>query len=143
MEIEEKLFLKCERMLLRWFLLSQLQKLFYELFEDVVKYINSDSVSLEMEYYVMDSKIIQCIIRSILGSEEYTLEGIARYTRVPFDVIFDAACGNNRHLSITSWLRIVDLYLQTNPEISEKLLDRLQNTNAKKEIISSVLRNEA
>lgn len=91
----------------------------------------------------MDSKIIQLLIKSIVETEEYTLEGIAHYTHIPFDVIYDAACGIKNQFSITPWARVVGLYLKVNPDITQilakKLLEILnQNTGG-----CSSLLNEA
>lgn len=141
-EHSSKIFVKNEQQLLKTFLLSRLHKFLYGLFQDVIKHDFGVSTNLEMECYMIDSKIIQCIIRNIIQSEEYTLEGIAYHTRIPFDVIFDAACGKNSHLSITSWFKIVDLYLQINPDLSGKLFDNLKRIQDKHELILSILRNE-
>ena len=86
----------------------------------------------------MDSKVIQLIIQGILETGDYSLEGIAYYTRIPFDVIYDAACGINYQFSITSWARIVNLYLQLKPEIVEMAASKLLEIKEKnhKEFLS-------
>ena len=89
---------KNKRKMLRAFLLGHLHKLFIELFLDQLQGNQNNST---MEYYEMDSKIIQVLIQGIIETGEYTLEGIALYTRIPFDVIYDAACGINNQFSIT------------------------------------------
>ncbi|OGT42364.1 MAG: hypothetical protein A3F13_07215 [Gammaproteobacteria bacterium RIFCSPHIGHO2_12_FULL_40_19] len=73
----------------------------------------------------MDSKVIQNIIHEILETGEYTLEGMAHHTRIPFDVIYDAACGVMAEFSITPWSRVVAIYLQVKPEISNQLMEWL------------------
>lgn len=120
-----KLFEKNERKLLKAFLLCHCHKLLCELFHNVIQQSVNHDATVAMESYLMDSKIIQFLIRDILETGEYTLEGIAHYTKIPFDVILDAACGNNYQLSVTPWARIVDLYIQVKPEISEMLFDKL------------------
>lgn len=113
---------KNERKILKAFLLGHLHQLFYEMFRDKT-HINQNNSSVEC--YAMDSQIIQFLIQSIVETGEYTLEGIAYYTRIPFDVIYDAACGISNQFSITPWARVMDLYLQVKPEISEILVDKL------------------
>jgi hypothetical protein len=98
------------------------QKLFRELFANKMNSYHNHS---SMEFYNMDSKIIQFLIQGIIESEEYTLEGIALHTRIPFDVIYEAACGINNQISITPWLKLVDLYIQVNPAISHALIEKL------------------
>jgi len=73
---------------------------------------------------------------------EYTLEGIAHYTRIPFDVIFDAACGNNNQLSITPWARIIDLYIQVKPDVTQLLLNKLIEIKDKNHLAISLLLHE-
>jgi hypothetical protein len=110
------------RKVLKALLLGQLHHLFSEIFQDKIQFYQNNS---SMECYTMDRKIIQLLISGIVESGEYTLEGIAYQTRLPFDIIFDAACGNSNQMSITPWARIVDLYIQVNPEISSVLFERL------------------
>lgn len=113
---------KNEREILKAFLLGQLHQLFCELFQKKMLHNDNDS---SMECYTMDSKIIQFLIQGIVETGEYTLEGIAFYTHIPFDVIYDAACGIKNQFSITPWARIVDLYLQVKPDITKILIDKL------------------
>lgn len=113
---------KNERKFLKAFLLNRLHQLFLELFRSSAQ---CDQNNLVMECYAMDSKIIQLLILGIVETGEYTLEGVALYTHIPFDVIYDAACGINNQLSITPWSRIVDLYIQVKPDIAQILIDRL------------------
>jgi hypothetical protein len=91
----------------------------------------------------MDSKIIQTLIQGIVETGEYTLEGIAHVTRIPFDVIFDAACGNNNQFSITPWARIVDLYMQVKPEVTQLLFNKLLEIKDKNHFALSLLLNES
>lgn len=116
---------KVERQLLKVFIFSQMRKLLHEFYLASVQYELDRDIDSTMECYIMDRKIIQLIIREIVATGEYTLEGIAFHTRIPFDVVLDAACGNNSHLSITIWSRIVELYVQVKPEISRMMIDKL------------------
>jgi hypothetical protein len=111
-----------ERKVLKIILLTKLYKVFNEWFLENIKSNHNNNT---VEWYVMDNKIIQFLIHSIAETGEYTLEGIACYTHLPFDVIFDAACGNNRQFSIAPWARIFSLYLQVKPDIAKMLFDKL------------------
>lgn len=79
----------------------------------------------KQENYSMDNKLIQFIINEILVTGEYSLEGIARYTRIPFDVIYDAASGINPKISVTSWIQIINLYLQVKPQLAALFTEKL------------------
>ena len=129
------------RKVLKIILLTRLQQLFNELFQPKIEDCALNT-SLARESYTMDSKIIQLVISGIVESGEYTLEGIANQTRIPFDIIYDAACGNTHHLSITPWAKIVDLYLQVNPAISGVLFERLFEIKDQNRAGISTLLNE-
>ena len=73
----------------------------------------------------MDSKIMELLIQGILETGEYTLNGIAYQTCIPFDVIFEAACGNSNQLTITPWARVVDLYTQVKPDTANVIINKL------------------
>ena|SRR3990167_2996846 len=130
---------KNERKILKVFLLRQLHQLFCKLFQNkMLCYQNNSS----MECYAMDSKIMQFLIQDIVETGEYTLEGIALYTRIPFDVIYDAACGINNQFSITPWVRVIDLYMQVKPDITKILIDKLLEMKEKNLSSLSALLNE-
>jgi len=129
---------KNERKILKAFLLGQLHQLFCKLFQN--KMLRNDNDS-PMECYAMDSKIIQFLIQGIVETGEYTLEGIALYTYIPFDIIYDAACGINNQFSITPWVRVVDLYMHVKPDITKILIDKFLEMKEKNLIsISSLLK---
>lgn len=130
---------KNERKILKAFLLERFHQLFCELF---YKTIQPDQNNSSMECYTMDSKIIQLLIHGIVETGEYTLEGIAYYTQIPFDVIYDAACGINNQFSITPWMRIIALYIQVKPDIAQMLFDKLLEMKDKNRSALSLLLTE-
>lgn len=111
-----------ERKILKAVLLGCLHQLFLEIFQQEI-YLNKNQPALEC--YEMDKKIIQIIIKAILNTEEYTPEGIAYHTRIPLDVINEAASGINNQLSITPWVRVIALFMQSNPDIGKLLIEKL------------------
>lgn len=117
-----KLSAKYERKILKVILVGRLHQLFCELFVSEVSY---KKINDSMECYAMDSKIIQLLLQGIVETGEYTLEGIAYHTHIPFDVIYDAACGISDQFSITPWARVADLYMQVKPEVANVLIERL------------------
>ncbi|GEM_PF-1061316 len=134
-----KFSVKNERKILKAFFLARTHQLFCELFQNKMQ---CNLNNLSMECYAMDSKIIQLLIQGIVESEEYTLEGIALYTHIPFDVIYDAACGIKNQFSITPWAKVVDLYMQVNPDVAQVLIDQLLEIKAKNQAAFSALLTE-
>lgn len=127
---------KNERKILKAFLLRYLHELFLEQFQNKMQCLQNN---YSVECYTVDSKIIQLLIQDIIQTGEYTLEGIAFHTRIPFDIIYDAACGISDHFSITPWVRIVELYMQVKPDITKALTARLIETNNKNAMEFSTL----
>lgn len=130
---------KDKRKILKAFLLGRLHQLFCELFQSKMQCNQNNFL---MECYAMDGKIIQFLIQGIVETGEYTLEGIAFYTRIPFDVIYEAACGISNQFSITPWARVVNLYIQVNPDIEQTLIDQLIEVRNKKLAALSLLLTE-
>ena len=135
-----KSFMKNERKLLKVFLLGRLYQIFCELFQNKIQ---DSQYFFPTECYKMDSKVIQVLIQCIISTGEYTLEGIAHYTHIPFDVIYEAACGINKQFSIIPWSKITDLYLQVNPHIEQVLIDKLLEIKNKSCSAFSLLLKEA
>lgn len=113
--------------IVRIYLLCQFRNILNDFFNILINQQFYKNINSSMECYQMDGKIIQIIIKEIIETEEYTLEGIAYYTKIPLDVIFDAACGNNIHPSITLWSRIIELYIQVKPEVHQKLVSNIRD----------------
>ncbi len=131
---------KNERKMLKVFLLGLLHQLFCELFQSKLQ---SNQNNSSMECYTMDSKMIQLLIHGIVETGEYTLEGIAFHTRIPFDVIYDAACGSSNQFSITPWAKVVDLYLQLKPDVTQVLIEKLLEIKERHCAGLSMLLNES
>ncbi len=112
---------KMERKILRAFLLAYL---YQTVCEQLVEKGQEEN-NYFMESYIMDSTVVRFLIQSILETNEYTLEGIARYTRIPFDIIFEAACGIKNQVSIGTSVKIMNLFLQVKPDMMQHLVKKL------------------
>lgn len=139
---------KNEKKLLKIFLIASLHRLFtYLIDQNIQKQKVQNRIEKTTEFrkecYKMDGKMLQGFIREIVDTGEYTLEGIASCTRIPLDVILDMICGYNLQPSITFWTRIVDLYLQVKPEISQLFFEKLIEVKEKNNLSLSALLNEA
>lgn len=103
--------------------------------------ITKSHKNFTQESYDMDKKIISLVIQSITDTGDYTLEGIAYYTKIPFDVIYEAAYGNTRELTITPWSRIVALFCHVRPDIAQLLINKLLHTLGKDRGLFNALLN--
>ncbi len=119
--LNSNFIVKNKKLFFKAFFIDQLHTAIKELFSDL-SFTKSKNDSY-MECCAVDSKVIQMIIKAIIETEEYTLEGIAYYTRIPFDVVFDAACGNSSQISITFWKKMIGLLIQIRPQIEQMLYE--------------------
>lgn len=95
----------------------------------------------QKESYAMDQQIMKLIIQGILDTGNYTLEGIAYDTNIPFDVIYEAALGHTRELSITPWSRIIALFFNARPDIAQLLINKLLHALGKERGVLNALLN--
>ena len=110
---------KDDSSLLKLFLVIRLRKLLAEIL------LGDPNHVAYMEGCKMDAKIIPAIIKSIIESGDYTLEGSSLYTKIPQDILLDAACGNISQISVSFWSNLMNIYIQTRPEISQLLVEKL------------------
>ena len=88
-------------------LCEELKQLFKGNYQDYFRLMNSNA---EMEDTVMESKFVRCVINDILSTEEYTLSGIAYYTQIPEEVVYEIATGINTNPSALFLRKIIELH---------------------------------
>jgi hypothetical protein len=79
----------------------------------------------EKEDAMLEANLIQCVINDILISEEYSLEGIACYTQIPEDVIYDIAAGCNITPSLPLSRKIIELHRTVRPNLYREILQKI------------------
>lgn len=83
-------------------------------FDCVFQFCKSSDFNLikldKMDEEEIISNLMRCLILDILATEEYTLEGIATYTRVPLEIIIDIVSGLNNNPSLSISLKIIHLH---------------------------------
>lgn len=137
--ISTKHFAVNERKMLKAVLLGCVHQLFFDIYEHEI-HLNKNQFTLEC--YEMDNKIIQQVIQTIIDSKQYTSEGIACHTRVPLDVINEAASGLNKQPSITTWTRLIIMFMEVNPEFAGLLVEKLLELKDKNFAAFSLLLQE-
>lgn len=120
---EENLILEAE---LFTFLCSQFKTLFKCQLKNYFRFIK---LSVEMEEAVIDEVFIRCIINDILSSEAYTLSGIAFYTQIPEDTLYEVAIGQNTNPSLFLSRKIIELHRSVRPELYREVLKKISKAN--------------
>ncbi len=129
-QLASKIPLHFERKLLKIFLLERLADFLREIYIPRNKQYGKSL----MDDYDMDRQLIQNLIQEMTQNGDYTLQGIAYYTQLPFDMIFDASFGVNHPGSFSLWIKIVNLFLKSRPDIMQVLYARLMELKDKNEL---------
>ena len=100
-------------------ILKEIFKMQYKNYFRIMKF-NSD-----LEDEIMESEVVRCIINDILSTEEYSLAGIAYYTNMPEDVIYEVAIGKNTDPSSSLLRKIVVLHRLVRPDLYQMLMGKM------------------
>src|SRR5579872_1377533 len=101
---------------------AKLKEIFKTQYKD---YFRTVKFNKEMEETMLESELVRCIINDILSTEEYSLTGIAFYTRKPEDVIFEIASGNNTDPSASLLRKIIELHRSVRPSLYQQIIKKI------------------
>lgn len=98
--------------------------------EEYLNYFRIMKFTLNTENDMLETNLVRLIIKDILLSEDYTLEGLANYTHTHVDVINEIALGLNPNPSSLFVRRIIELHKMVKPvlyqQIVKKVLDHCE-----------------
>lgn len=101
---------------------AELKEVFKKQYKDYFRIVK---LNKEMEETMLESQLARCIINDILATEEYSLAGIAFYTRKPEDVIFEIASGNNTDPSASLLRKIIELHRSVRPSLYQHIIKKI------------------
>jgi len=108
-------------------------RIYYELIEFFKKqnenYFRFIKFTKEMEKNMLETNFLRLIINDILSTEEYALQGIAYYTKLPEDIIYEFASGINTKPSATSLLKILELHISIRKDFYKIIINKLLSDN--------------
>jgi hypothetical protein len=98
------------------------------------KYLQIIKFDTEKEDAMLDANFLLYLINDILSTEEYSLTGIAHYTRIPEEIIFDVISGLNKNPSSTLWRKVIELHSTVRRDLYQELIKKiLANQNISKQ----------
>lgn len=101
-------------------------------------YFQSIKTNPEEELIMLESSFTRSILRDILASGEYTMQGIACYTDTHEDVIEDLVSGFNTKPTAASLRKIIELHRMVRKElyqaIGKKLIDEYLSAEHEEDI---------
>ncbi|HLB57860.1 MAG TPA: hypothetical protein VJL60_03500 [Gammaproteobacteria bacterium] len=79
----------------------------------------------EMENAMLEANFVRCLINDILSTGEYSLSGIANYTNIPEDVIYEIASGINTNPSLVFSRKIIELHRSVRPQLYQEIVNKI------------------
>lgn len=102
--------------------------------EEYLNYFHLMKFTNNKEDNILEMNLMRLILRDILLSEDYTLEGIANHTNTHIDVINEIALGLNQNPSSLFVRRIIELHKMVKPVLYQQIVKKiLVHFEAKKE----------
>ena len=82
----------------------------------------------------METNFLRHVIHDILSTEEYSLSGLAYYTRTPEDVLYDIATGKNTDPSASILRKIIELHRTIRPELYRVIIQKIINNSSNNKV---------
>lgn len=101
---------------------EELIKIIKNKFEDYLKFIKPNQ---EMEDTMKEENIMRFVSNDILGTEQYSVQGIACYTQTPEEVICDIAAGLNNAPSLPISRKLIDLHRSVRPDLYRSIMEKI------------------
>lgn len=79
----------------------------------------------ERESFMLETSFVTSIIKDILASQEYTLQGIAEYTDFHEDILIDVISGRNIFPSSIFLKRVIELHRSVRPDLYKKIMEKI------------------
>ena len=74
---------------------------------------------------MLEAYFVCLIIKDILSSEEYTLDGIARYTDTPEEVVEEILSERNKNPSARFLRRLIELHRSIRPSLYLMIMKKI------------------
>ncbi len=101
---------------------SELIEIFRTRYKDFFRFIK---YSKEMENEMLEKNFVSLVIKDILASGEYTLEGFAQYADLHEDVVLEIISGINTNPSAMLLRRVIDLHRVVRSELYDEIIKKI------------------
>lgn len=79
----------------------------------------------EKEVMIVHGNVINLIVQDLIKSNDYTITGVAAYSNVPEEVIYDIAIGNNNNPSLEVARKIIELHKTARAELYQRVMQKI------------------
>lgn len=119
---EENIFLEME---LFFFICKELQQLYKIQQQHYLKFLN---INIEKDNTMIDNNLAQLLVKDILRTGQYTIEGIARYIDTHEDAVHEVYFGRNKNPSANFLLKTIELHRSVRKDFYLSLMKRFART---------------
>lgn len=81
--------------------------------------------TVEKENTMLESNFVRFIANDIISTKEYDLNGIARYSDTPEDVIQEVIDGRNIRPSVTFLWRLIELHRSVRRDLYDRIIKKI------------------
>lgn len=103
-------------------LCEELKEVFRQQYRD---YFHLMKFNTEMENTMLESKFIRFLIQDILSTDEYSLEGIAHYTQIHEDVLYEVYTELNTQPSAALLRKIIELHRTVRRDLYQQITKKI------------------
>ena len=89
------------------------------------EYFRLLKLDINMENTMIELEFVRLLIQDILESQTYNMEGIARYTHTPEDVIYDLILKSGSNELMMFPRRLIELHRSIRPELYRDILNKI------------------
>lgn len=82
----------------------------------------------EKDGMITHGNVINLIVQDLIKSNDYTITGVAAYSNVPEEVIYDIAIGNNSNPSLEVSRKIIELHKTARAELYQRVMQKVTST---------------
>lgn len=79
----------------------------------------------EMENIMLEAKFVRLIVQTIISTDEYTIEGIAKYTDTHEDVVQEIYTGQNSNPSATFLRKLIELHRTVRRDLYQEITKKI------------------
>lgn len=99
-----------------------------QLCDELAQIYQFNQIMKEKNNMMLPGNIIHLILQDLIKSNDYTITGVATYSNVPEDVIYDIAVGNNVNPSLDVSRKIIELHKTARSELYNKVMQKITST---------------
>lgn len=85
----------------------------------------------ETKNMISNKSIINLILQDLIRTNDYTISGVATYTNLPEEVIYDIAIGKNNNPTLEVSRKIIELHRGARTTLYKKVMEKITATYTK------------